>query len=78
MHFVIFKSRQEIFVDLHTDNINADPLRRMFWLLGIRRGADAALHSAHFSHPSLSQVFEVNLGKAFTFKVGSLTKKFVK
>ena len=63
---VLFKSKQEIYVDSYTDNINVDPLTGKFWLAGIPRAADAALHSTNLSHLSPSQVFEVNLGKAST------------
>ncbi|KAK2573211.1 Serum paraoxonase/arylesterase 1, partial [Acropora cervicornis] len=60
------KLSQEIYVDSYTDNINVDPRTGKVWLAGIPRAADAALHSANLSHPSPSQVFEVNLGKAST------------
>ena len=66
IHFVLFKSKQDLNVDLYTDNINVDPLTGMFWLVKISQAADAAVYSANLSHPSSSQVFEVNLGKAST------------
>ncbi|XP_074612908.1 serum paraoxonase/lactonase 3-like [Acropora palmata] len=62
----LHESYVEIYVDSYTDNINVDPRTGKVWLAGIPRAADAALHSANLSHPSPSQVFEVNLGKAST------------
>ena len=34
--------------------------------MGIPRAGDAALYSTNLIHPSHSQVFEVNVGKAFS------------
>ena len=34
--------------------------------MGIPRAADAAVHSTNLIHPSPSQIFEVNVGKAFS------------
>ena len=62
----LFQSKQEIYFDSYIDNINVDPLTGNFWLVGIPRVTDAILHSTNVSHPSPSQVFEVNLGKPST------------
>ena len=45
------------------DNINVDPVTGNLWVAAIPRPLDCTQHSQNLSHPSPSQVLEIELGK---------------
>ena len=55
---------QVIKVGAYVDNINVDPVTGNLWLATVPKILDIVAYSKNISHPSASQVLEVQLGKS--------------
>ncbi|RMX39621.1 hypothetical protein pdam_00003966 [Pocillopora damicornis] len=58
------EASQVIKVGAHVDNINVDPVTGNLWLATIPKILDIVAYSKNISHPSASQVLEVQLWKS--------------